>query len=189
MLSRGFLHEGGLPVKSTLFLILMIPAMLLAQENTDPDPWAMLRAFEGAWTGQVAGKAGTGVGEREYRFVLQDTYLYCTNKATFAPQEKNPEGEVHEDWGIFSYDKGRKTFVLRQFHVEGYVNRYALDTLESNDSTLVFITEAIENIPDGWRAKITLTMKNHNQFTEAFQLAPPGKDFGTCIENSWKRRK
>jgi len=45
------------------------------------------------------------------------------NQSTYPPQAKNPKGEQHEDRGFISYDKARKKFVLRQFHVEGFVNR------------------------------------------------------------------
>ena len=172
------------------FLILLIvPALLWAGDKPEPDPWAGLRFLEGEWVGEVAGKAGAGEGERIYSFILQGQYFHFTNKATFPPQEKNPEGEIHEDWGIYSYDQGRDLLVLRQFHVEGFVNQYILDTLESNDSMAVFVTEAIENIPPGWRAKLILTRINDNEFVEGFQLASPGKDFGTCIENRWTRKQ
>lgn len=173
-----------------IFLILIImPALLWAEDKPAADPWAMLRFLEGEWVGEIAGKAGNGEGERTYAFILQDRYFHFDNKATFAPQEKNPEGEIHEDWGIYSYDKGRGLLVLRQFHVEGYVNQYIVDTLETNDSVLVFVTEVIENIPPGWRAKLILTRIGNDEFTEGFQLASPGKDFGTCIENRWKRKE
>jgi len=173
-----------------IFLILIIlPALLWAEDQPTADPWAMLHFLEGQWIGEVTGKAGMGEGERTYSCILQDRYFHFSNKATFASQEKNPEGEVHEDWGIYSYDKIRDLLVLRQFHVEGFVNQYVLDTLESNDSTVVFVTEAIENIPSGWRAKLILTRISNDEFVEGFQLASPGKDFGTCIENRWTRKK
>jgi hypothetical protein len=44
--------------------------------------------------------------------------------------------------------------VFRQFHVEGFVNQYALDTSSTADR-LVFLSEAIENIPAGFRARET----------------------------------
>ena len=50
-----------------------------------------------------------------------------------------------------SFDKGRKRFVYRQFHVEGFVNQYVLEA-EGEEGVRVFVSEAIENIPGGWRA-------------------------------------
>jgi hypothetical protein len=65
--------------------------------------------------------------------------------------------------GAFSYDRGRKQFVLRQFHVEGFVNQYRLDTSAGNDKILVFVTESIENIPAGWRAKESYRILNNDE--------------------------
>jgi hypothetical protein len=136
-----------------LILALLLWSPIRAQSTQQPDPWEPLMYFVGSWEGAAKGQPGNGKVEREYQFVLNGKYLQAKNKSTYPPQEKNPKGEVHEDWGLFSYDRGRKQFVLRQFHVEGFVNQYALDRAASNDKTLVFVTESIENIPAGWRAR------------------------------------
>jgi len=39
---------------------------------------------------------------------------------------------MHENWDIISWDRGRAKCVLRQFHVEGFVNQYILDSLSSD---------------------------------------------------------
>ena len=54
----------------------------------------------------------------------------------------------------------RKTFVFRQFHGEGFVNQYTLDSLSGDKKMLVFVSEAIENIPQGWRARETYIHRN-----------------------------
>ncbi|UCF58842.1 MAG: hypothetical protein JSV15_07290 [Candidatus Bathyarchaeota archaeon] len=110
-------------------------------------------------------------------------FLQARNKSTFAPQAKNPKGEVHEDIGFFSYDSNRERFVLRQFHVEGFVNQYILQNLAEDGKTMVFVTESIENIPSGWRAKETYKVLNDDEFTEVFKLAAPGKDFEVCTKS------
>jgi hypothetical protein len=111
------------------------------------------------------------------------------NKSTYEPQEKNPKGEVHEDIGYISYDRMRKKFVLRQFHVEGFVNQFALDSISSDGKTIVFLSEAIENIPAGWRAKETYHIASENEFTETFELAPLGKEFEVYSKVTLKRVK
>jgi hypothetical protein len=78
-------------------------------------------------------------------------------------------------------------FVFRQFHVEGFVNQYVLDYLAPDGQTIAFVTEAIENIPTGWRAKETYTILNSDEFTEIFELAAPDKDFQTYSESHFKR--
>src|SRR5437867_3308635 len=96
-----------------------------AQQSSTKAPWNSLKFFVGNWQGTFQGEPGHGTGERHYQFVLQDKFLQATNKSVYPQQEKNPKGEVHEDLGFFSYDGKRKKFVLRQFHVEGFVNEYA----------------------------------------------------------------
>lgn len=54
------------------------------------------------------------------------------------PAIQNPEGEIHEDYGIISSDEARKVFVFRQFHSEGFVNQYILNDSLSNNKTLIF---------------------------------------------------
>jgi hypothetical protein len=87
-----------------------------------PDPWQPLGFFAGRWEGTGEGRWGHSAVEREYEFVLGGKFLFARNKSVYPPQEKNPEGEVHTDWSMISYDTGRKTFVLRQFHDEAFVN-------------------------------------------------------------------
>jgi hypothetical protein len=91
-------------------------------------------------------------------------------------QEKNPKGEVHEDDGFISFDRTRKKLVLRQFHVEGFVNQYVEDG-DSSSTRLVFTTESIENIPAGWRARETYVVHSPDEFEEIFELAESGKPF------------
>jgi hypothetical protein len=91
-------------------------------------------------------------------------------------QEKNPKGEVHEDEGFISFDRTRQKLVLRQFHVEGFVNQY-VEEADSAPTRLVFTTESIENIPAGWRARETYVVHGPDDFEEIFELAGSGKPF------------
>jgi hypothetical protein len=47
----------------------------------------------------------------------------------------------------------------------------------NDEKTIVFVSEAIENIPAGWRARETYTVQSDNDFKERFDLAEPGWDF------------
>src|SRR5215471_19766693 len=87
--------------------------------------WEPVRFLAGVWDGDVSGQPGNGQCAREYRFVLNARYLEVRNKSTYPAQPKNPKGEVHEDWGMISYDRARKVHILRQFHIEGFVNQFA----------------------------------------------------------------
>lgn len=176
-------------VSAQLLLVLSLSQVSLAQTAPQPDVWEPLKYLVGAWEGTTKGQSGHGKVEREYQFVLNCKFLQSKNKSTYPPQEKNPKGEVHEDWGLFSYDRSRKQFVLRQFHVEGFVNQYKLDQAGSNNKTLVFATESIENIPAGWRARESYQILSPDEFVEVFELAAPGKEFEVYSENRFKRKK
>jgi hypothetical protein len=156
--------------------------------QTETDVWRPLRQFLGTWQGDVNGEPGTGKAERTYRFTLRDRFIEITNKSVYPPQEKNPKGEIHEDIGFVSYDAKAKKFMLRQFHVEGFVNQFALESLDEQQRTLVFVSTAIENISPGWRAKETYHFVNNDEFVESFALAQPGKDFATYSETRFHRK-
>jgi hypothetical protein len=157
------------------------------QPETKADPWKPLRVFIGRWEGEVKGEPGTGEAEREYSFVLKDRFIHIVNRSTYPPQEKNPKGEKHEDIGFFSYDKSAKKFVLRQFHIEGFVNQFALESISEDGRTIGFISTAIENIAPGWRARETYRILNDNEFVETFALAEPNHDFNTYSETHFRR--
>ena len=151
------------------------------------DPWDAVRFLAGRWQGTGEGRWGHSTVERRYEFVLDGTYLFARNTSVYPPQEKNPEGEVHSDWSIFSYDKGRKTFVLRQFHDEAFVNRYVLEDPPDGAKTLVFSTEHIENFIPGWRARETYRILGGDAFEETFELAPPDGEFKAYVTNRFER--
>lgn len=157
--------------------------------ETEKDVWAPLRFFIGSWEGTGKGQPGVGRHEREYELVLDEKFLHVRNKSTYEPQESNAEGEVHQDWGFFSYDQNRGKFVLREFHVEGFVNRYVLGEISPDGKKLVFMTESIENIPPGWRARQTYEILGKDEFRETFDLAGPGKELSCYIENRLKRKR
>lgn len=172
-----------------ILLLVVIPVLGPGQSDKGPDVWEPMRYFAGSWTGTGKGQPGSSTIEREYQFVLNGKFLHVKNKSVYPPQKENPKGEVHEDSGFLSYDRARKLFVLRQFHGEGFVNQYALDRAASNARVLVFVSESIENIPAGWRARETYRIINANEFTETFELAAPGKDFELYSEGHFNRRR
>ena len=176
-------------MRKTLLLIVVTLVMGFTPSRGRADSWSSFRFFLGSWTGTGKGQAGTSQVERDYRFVLQGQYLEARNRSTYPPQEKNLKGEVHEDLGFFSYDQTRKLHVLRQFHVEGFVTQYRLERVTDNQKTIVFVSESIENIGPGWRARETYKILNEDQFIEVFELAAPGKEFELYTENNFRRKK
>jgi hypothetical protein len=158
-----------------------------ARKASKPNPFAAIRVLEGHWRGTGEGEPGKSTVERNYEFVMGGRFLQVRNHSTYPPQEKNRKGEKHEDWGIFSFDKARKKLVLRQFHIEGFVNQYVLDHASSDGKEIVFVTESIENIPSGFRARETYKLADNDTFEETFEIAEPGKDFAVYVVNKLKR--
>lgn len=163
-------------------------SLVAAQQSPARKPSALqpLAFLIGDWTGSSDGQPGRGSGRRHYEFVLRGQYIQSSNRIVYPPQAKNPQGETHEDVGMFSFDSRRKVLVLRQFHVEGFVNEYAARP-SPDGTTLVFESERIENIPDGWRARETYRPVGTDEFEEIFELAAPGNDYQLYSRSRWKR--
>lgn len=170
-------------------LLIILPVLAFSQTPKQADKWEPFRFFIGKWTGTNTGQAGNGIYERTYQFVLNNRFIEVRNKSTYPPTVKNPKGEVHEDIGYISYDKGRKTYVLRQFHIEGFVNQYKTDSISQDKRNIVFISENIENITPGWRAKEAYTLLNDSTFTESFELAEPKGNFEVYSKATLVRMK
>jgi len=149
-----------------------------------------LKALErliGNWRGVGEGQPGTSQVERSYESVLGGQFLMVRNTSTYAPQERNPQGETHDDLGFFSFDKARERIVFRQFHVEGFVNQYVAAIATPESEIVVFESEAIENIPTGWHARETYHFSRADAFEEVFELAEPYKDFALYSRSQLRR--
>ncbi len=175
-------------MKYMLVALLLMHQLANAQTTKSDSLWSPLKPLIGKWVGTGQGPEGTGSYERTYRFVLNNKFIELRNKTTYPPTKGRPQGYIHEDYGYISYDKLRKTFVLRQFHGEGFVNQYVLQQLTDEGRTLVFVTESIENIPTGWRARESYSV-NGNVLIENFELAEPNKEFEPYTKASFKKVK
>lgn len=179
----------------TLFLSIIVlgaTLVLLAAESPSPsakpDPWIPLRPLIGQWAGESQGEPGKGEATRTYAFTLNNRFIQETHKTVYPPQEKNTKGETHEQISFFSYDKAAKKFMLRQFHVEGFVCQYALESMSEDGRTFVFVSGPMENFMPGWRGRETYRFLNDNEFIETFALAGPGKEFATYSETHFRRK-
>src|SRR5829696_4284862 len=149
--------------------VLCVPGSAAQQEPAAPDRLRPILRLLGTWEGTSQGEPGAGQVRRVYTAILGGRFVRGESRSTYPPQAKNPKGEVHEDISIFSFDRARGSLVLRQFHVEGFVNQYLQDT-SAPDGTVVFTSESIENIPPGWRARETYRFSGADAFEEVFEL-------------------
>jgi hypothetical protein len=166
--------------------VLPITFMIAVSALAQSDPWAPLRVFEGEWQGPSTGRPGNGSTSRQYRFEMSGKFLFQRDKSVYQPGDPGAKSVVHEDFGVFSYDTDLKKIVWRQFHSEGMVNEYALDSVSADGKSLEFVTTRIENLP-GFRAMKRYRILSGNQIEETFLLAPPGKDFDVYTVAHLKR--
>lgn len=176
-------------MKQITLLLLLMSTVSFAQVAKQDSLWAPFRWFAGEWLGDSEGQPGKGRYERSYTIILNKKFIEIKNKSTYPPTQQNPKGEVHEDRGFISYDRSRKTFVLRQFHIEGFVNQYRLESISPDGKTIVFESEAIENIPAGFKARETYKINGDKEFTEIFEMAEPGREFTIYSKATLKRAK
>ncbi|HAQ20946.1 MAG TPA: hypothetical protein DCR40_17190 [Prolixibacteraceae bacterium] len=176
-------------MKKLLIICILFPFALTGQNTVNADQWIPFNSFFGEWTGQGGGESGIGTYERSYQIILNGKFIEVRNKSTYPPSASNAKGEVHEDLGYISYDRALKKLRLRQFHIEGFVNEYFLDSISPDQKLMVFVTESIENIPSGWKAKETYRILSENELEETFELAEPGKEYAGYSKVLLKRVK
>ncbi len=185
----GFVTQRYPDPKVLIVVLLAVTtAGMSAQSPAPTDSLAPVVRLVGRWTGTVEGQPGAGTVEREYQRVLGSRFIQVRNRSTYPPQPKNPKGEAHEDIGFLSFDSARKRVVLRQFHSEGFVNQYVLELATTADR-LVFVSESIENIPPGFRARETYVFSDADRFEETFDIAEPGKDFELYSRSRFTRAR
>lgn len=169
--------------------IIAISLLFISFTFGQNSPLTKLNFLFGDWSG-----TGSGFGnnkskiESSFHLIMDGKYIEVINESQFESTEKNPEGEHHIDKGFISFNKNRKAIMFRQFNNEGYINQYILNDSLSNDTTLVFETESIENfMPDG-KARWTIKKINDNQIETVFDVSFPGKEFA-CFGTNVLNRK
>jgi hypothetical protein len=166
--------------------MIVLPLFAGAQTEQKKDVWQPVRFLEGTWEG---GEAGVSKVTQVYQFVLDGNFLYMKTRSVFEPTEKNPEGEIHEDFGVFSYDRAKKKFVMRGFYVEGFVNTYVMDQISEDGKEFTFLTEHVENAPEGTKAKLVFKVLNEDEIVQSFHVAFPGREFSCFFEHNLKKKK
>ena len=135
---------------------LLLATSASAQARPGTDAFAAIAWLVGRWEGPSHGEPGQGRVTRTYERALGGRFVAVQNTSRWAPLPSHPTGEVHEDRGYIGFDRARRRFVYRQFHVEGFVNTYVADSVAAGDTVLRFVSEQIENIaPDGARGRPT----------------------------------
>jgi hypothetical protein len=166
----------------------LVPTAARAQA-APADRWQPVRFLLGSWQGEARGEPGKGSVERRYQWVLGEKFIEEHNTSRYEPKAAGKEPEVHEHRSFISYDKARKTLMLRQFHEESFVILYAMNLELSTATRVVFDSVNFENFSNEWKARETYDVKSDEEFVETFALAAPGKEFEVYSHNHFRRRK
>jgi hypothetical protein len=171
----------------TLMLFATLTASAAVEDATDR--WGRVRFMLGSWQGEASGEPGKGTVERTYTLVLGGQFIEEHNTSRYQPSAPGRTPEVHHHRGFISYDRMRKTFMLRHFHEEGFVNQFAMNSEKSLPAYLIFDSVSFENFSNDWKARESYEVISADEFIETFELAEPGKDFIVYSRNHFKRKK
>lgn len=165
-------------IRSFLFaLAFLLAGSVFSQEN----PLERFNNLIGKWEGTGEGfGSSTSIVKSEFNWIMNNNFIEVINRSEFKPTLQKPEGEIHEDFGIISYNKASKVIIYRQYHTEGFYNEYILADSLSNENILVFDTEKIENFVPGGRARETIIIKSNSEIETRFDVGFPGKEM-TCM--------
>jgi len=72
---------------------------------------------------------------------------------------------------------------------EQVVTNWPVATNSADGKTLRFVTESIENIPDGWRERETYKVVNQDEFTEVFELGPTAEGLSDLFREPVEARE
>ncbi|HYJ40105.1 MAG TPA: hypothetical protein VEW08_04900 [Steroidobacteraceae bacterium] len=177
----------------TLLMLVMFATLSASAANDPPanpanDRWGRVRFLLGTWEGTANGEPGKGTVERTYTLVLGGQFIEEHNTSRYEAKA-GQKPEIHHHRGFLSYDKARKTFMLRHFHEEGFVNLYALDADKSMPEYLIFDSVSFENFSNEWKARESYEVISPDEFVEVFELAEPGKDFVEYSRVHFLRKK
>ena len=173
--------------RALAFLALMFVASASVAQPARPDPLAPLAPLVGDWTGVGEGEPGTSAASRHAERVHDGRFIRVEGRSVYPKQEKNKSGEVHTSTDVWSYDKARGLIMLRQFDSLGFVSTYAQDKAASREGHIVLVSEHLENVPAGWKARYTYDLISVEEYREHFELDPEGNGFKTYVLGRYLR--
>jgi len=163
-------------------------------DESDP-PWesakaayAALSELQGVWSGVGEGKWGTSSAEKTFAVVLDGKAICRSTRSVYPVQEHNPKGEVHTALTMITLANEDSELRLTEYDNEGFIARYLLDMTSSKaNSVWVFELESGENLPPGFRARLTISTSDNTNYIEDFELDFSGKGYVTYLTNRLTR--
>ncbi len=141
------------------------------------DPWEAVQRLIGRWEGPATGRPGKGHQVREYKSILRGRFILGTDETRWEPTPESPDGDLHEDLSVLSWDKDAHQLEMRGFYSEGFVHPYRCVAFTGDGSKFVFEASQVEGGPTGMRARETIVFPEPNVLESTFELAMPGGNF------------
>lgn len=176
-------------MKSIIRLLLVVAVALspLCASAQTSDPLAQVAPLIGDWTGVGQGQPGTSAATRHTIRIQNGRFVMVEGRSVYPRQEANKTGETHTSLDVWSFDKARGLIMLRQFDSLGFVSTYAQDKAASRAGHIVLVSESLENVPAGWKARYTYDLVAADEYREDFELNPDGKGFKTYVLGRYLR--
>jgi hypothetical protein len=175
------------PLFTTVFCALLLATMPAMAAAAKPDGLAPIAKLIGDWTGVSEGEPGTAATTRHATRAQNDHFVFVEGRSVYPKQDKNKSGEIHTQLDVWSYDKARKLIVLRQFDSLGFASTYVQDKAASINGKFVLVSEHLENVPAGLKARYTFEFKGTDEYHELFELDENGKGFQTYVSGRFLR--
>jgi hypothetical protein len=173
-----------LAFKFLILLFALVPGA--ASAAAAPDRLAAIAWLVGDWAGVGEGQPGTSASSRHVERMLGGRFIRVEARSIYPRQERNRSGDVHTSLDVWSFDRRRNLLVMRQFDSLGFASTYVQDPAASTAGRLVLVSEQMENVPAGWRARYTFENPAPNEYRELFEL-DSGTGYQTYVSNRFLR--
>ena len=165
-------------VKAWLALVMLATLSACATHDSPVNPatdrWGRVRFLLGTWAGEASGDSGKATVKRTYTLAPDGQFINEQSTMRFeATNGRKPE--IRHQTGSITYDKDRKTFMLRLG-----VQSYALNTDKSMAEYLIF---------DAGTAHASYDVISPNEFVEILEVAEPGKAWVERGRIHFRRKK
>ncbi len=167
-------------------LLILLLGLGAGVAQAQEDRLAAVAWLVGDWNGTGEGQPGNSTSTRSNQRA-HDHFIRVEGRSVYPRQPRNPNGEIHSSTDYWSFDRRRGLLVLRQFDSLGFVSTYVQDRAASTGGRIVMVSEQLENVPAGWRARYTYEHPGPDEYRELFEL-DSGRGLETYVASRFVRR-
>jgi hypothetical protein len=162
-------------IKMKLILILGMLALMFNCLGQQKSAWANWEKLIGEWKGEGNGKPGKGAGVFSFKADLDNHILMRKSHSEYI-SDGSKQTIIHDDLMIIYLDFNQIASKAIYFDNEGHTINY---TISYSDSSIVLLSEKIENVPI---FRLTYTLLDINTVNAKFEISQDGTKFISYIE-------